>query len=100
MLCEDCGKDVEVGDWPFCPHPSSFKQYSGGNGFPFTTSNLTGKPIEVTSESHLKALCKAHGVVHRPDNAWIEKRQIGTDWKTGKPIYSEPSGRGMKGSWI
>jgi len=70
------------------------------SGFPYITSNISGKPIEVRSLEHEQALCKEYGVTKRDDQAWLEKEQVGHDWKTGKPIYWEPSGRGMPGSWI
>lgn len=70
------------------------------SGFPYTTSNISGQPIEVKSLEHERELCKQYGVTKRDDQAWLEKVHVGQDWKTGKPIYYEPSGRGMPGSWI
>lgn len=71
----------------------------GSDVFPYVTTNITGKPIEVTSYAHLKNLCKQHNVVNRSDNAWIEKTHEGCDRK-GNPIYHEGSGAGLPGSWI
>lgn len=70
------------------------------SGYPYVTSNISGEPIEVKSSAHEAELCKIHGVTKRDDQAWIEKMHVGHDWKTGKPIYYEPSGRGLPGSWI
>lgn len=97
--CEKCGHELQIGDYPFCPHGNNFKQYSGSLSFPYTTSHITGKPIEVRSESHLKELCQTHGVTHRPDAAWVEKRIIGTG-RDGKPIYKEGNGVGLPGCWV
>ncbi len=71
----------------------------GASTFPFVTKNISGKPIEVTSQRHMDSLCKQYGVVNRSDNAWLEKRHIGSD-RAGKPLYAEASGRGLPGSWI
>lgn len=92
-VCEECGQATER-IW------RARGARRAASGFPFTTTHLNGKPIEVTSESHLQSLCKQYGVTHRPDNGFIEKRVVGTDWRTGKQIWAEGSGRGMKGSWI
>jgi len=98
MNCDSCGRELVVGEWPWCPHGFA-RGHIAANGFPFTTTHITGKPIEVTSEGHLKALCQAHVVTHRPDVAWLEKQHLGSD-RTGKPIYREGSGMGLPGVWI
>ena len=67
--------------------------------FPYTTSNLTGSPIEITSPAHLRSLEKKHGVRLRDDVAYINQEWRGYDPVTKKQIYNE-SGRGMKGQWI
>jgi hypothetical protein len=68
--------------------------------YPYVTTNITGKPIEVTSAAHLESLCREHNVTHRPDAAWLTQEYKGVDWKTGKQIYKEGSGAGLPGSWI
>lgn len=98
MKCDSCGQELHIGEWPYCPH-GRVGGHIAANGFPFTTSHITGKPIEITSESHLKALCQAHGVTHRPDVAWLEKQHLGSDRK-GNPVYREGSGMGLPGVWI
>ena len=65
--------------------------------FPYVTTHLNGQPIEVRSEMHLQELCKAHGVVHRPDAAWVEKSVEAT----GKgPKWREGNGVGSPGCWV
>lgn len=91
--CSKCGAEM-VREW------SLGARHQGSSAFPFTTTHLNGKPIEVTSESHLRELCKEHGVTHRPDNAFLEKTFKGVNPRTGKPEYHEGSGRGMPGSWV
>jgi hypothetical protein len=69
----------------------------GADTFPYVTTHLTGKPIEITSASHLRSLEKQHGVVNRPDAAWTEKRVV---VENGRKRYVEGSGMGLKGVWI
>ncbi len=68
--------------------------------FPYTTTHLTGSPIEIKSASHLRQLEKQHGVRLRDDAAFTEKQYKGFNWRTRKQEYSEGSGRGMPGSWV
>lgn len=84
----------------------------GSQTFPYITRNITkdGSPVEVKSPGHLKELCKRHGVIPRPDNGWKETEYKGYqpggldprthEYKKGKQVYREGSGRGLPGSWI
>jgi hypothetical protein len=76
------------------------RRHTPSSGYPYITKNITGEPIEVRDSNHEAELCKMHNVVKRDDQAWLEKEFIGHNWRTGKPEYWEPSGRGMPGSWI
>lgn len=76
------------------------RNHRPASGYPYITKNITGEPIEVRNPIHEAELCRIHGVVKRDDQAWIGKEHVGHDWKTGKPIYYEPSGRGLPGSWV
>lgn len=67
--------------------------------FPYTTSHLTGKPVEITSPRHLRELEKKHHVKLRDDVAYVNQEYKGYDPFTKKQIYNE-SGRGVKGQWI
>ena len=70
-LCGGCSQPMEK-VWAITPRFAA-------NGFPYTTKNFNGEPIEVSSPSHLKALCEQFGVTHRDDAAWIEKEYLGYD---------------------
>lgn len=91
--CADCGAFGSEKIWKVTRH-------LGGGTFPFVTTHITGKPVEVTSEAHLQALCKEHGVNPRPDAAWLTKEYVGVDFRTGKQIYKEGSGMGLPGCWF
>lgn len=98
MKCDSCNQEIEIGEWPFCPH--GFKERSvAANGFPFTTTHIDGTSRTFNSERELQQACKEHGVNHRPDVAWLEKRIVGTS-QEGKPIYKEGNGVGLPGCWV
>lgn len=116
MACEKGHlEEVLLGSWsdpnPPCPECGGARErvwsmgvrHVGAMAFPYTTTAFDGKPVVVKSESHLKALCQAHGVTHRPDVAWNEKSyshmERGRDgqWKA---VMKEGSGVGTPGCWI
>ncbi len=107
--CSSCSKETEgyLAKWndpnPPCECGAAqdriwrVTRHHASSVFPYVTSNITGAPVEVTSQSHLDSLCKANGVVHRPDAAWIEKDMT----PTGRgPSWREGSGHGLPGSWF
>jgi len=114
-VCEKCNATEQTFEHHCTPvAPSHCKQpmvrdwhgearvHTPASGYPYITRNITpdGSPVEVKSAAHEAELCKIHGVTKRDDQAWIEKEYVGHNWRTGKPEYWEPSGRGMPGSWI
>jgi hypothetical protein len=92
--CAHCGTPMER-DY----HLES-RRHIPASGYPYVTKNITGKEITVTDAGHEAELCKIHGVAKRDDAAWIEKRYVGYNWKTGEQEYTEGSGRGLPGSWV
>jgi hypothetical protein len=93
--CAECGEEGH----PWWDHETGYKQYSGETSYPYVTTHITGKPIEVTGPGHERELCRIHGVRKRDDAAWVEKRYLGVDPRTGKQRYSEGSGMGLPGVW-
>ena len=98
--CDKCGATLRVGSWPFCPHEAREVGFLASKIYPFTTTNFTGKPIEVRDASHERQLMAEHGVVKRDDVAWIDKEYLGYNHKTGKQEYKEGRGVGMPGCWV
>ncbi len=74
-------------------------KHIASSAFPYITTHLNGKPIEVKSAKHLEQLCKEHGKIHRPDAAWVTERYEGYDIHSGQQVYSQGSGAGVPGSW-
>lgn len=68
--------------------------------FPYVTTHLTGKPLEIKDAGHLRQLEKQHGVRLRDDSAFTEQRWEGYDFRNKRHRYTEGSGRGLPGSWV
>lgn len=63
--CEKCGKDLTVGEWPFCPHGFSIVGLSvvddsipGGE----TVENLAPTPVTFHSKSEKRRYLREHGI--------------------------------------
>ena len=105
--CEDCGEEIGIGLWPFCPH-GSVRRTSGYQEYPYTTKNLTadGREVEVTGRNHENALMEQYHrdtgnrLVKRDDVAWEGEQYDGYDSRSDEQKYSSGSGRGMPGQWI
>lgn len=76
-----------------------------GSEYPKTTSDIDGVERTFADAAQERQFLKEHNertgenVRLRDDAAFVEKRHEGLDWKTGSPVYSEPSGLGIPGSW-
>lgn len=76
-LCDECGKEYGIGDYPFCPHGKplgmgpEFRAYLDEENFP--------KPVEVTSLAQKRRLERIYGLVERepPRPGDISRRK---DW--------------------
>lgn len=90
-LCDECHTETDK-IW-------KITKRTGYHRYPYKTKNITGYEIEVTDESHEKALCKEHGVVQRDDPGFIEEDYLGYNPYTGRQEYKQSSGQGMPGCW-
>lgn len=101
--CETCGTELAVGQWPFCRGSASEHgkpNLWASKIYPYTTKNITGSEVEVTSGAHERALLKSAGLTQRDDPGFVEKEYLGYNWKTGKQEYREGSGQGLPGCWV
>lgn len=87
MTCDRCGAQIQLGEWPFCPHGTS--QYGveavtwpGGRVF----ENLGDQPVRCDSPADLKRELKARNleecVRHMPLPG-SDKSPHTTDWSRG-----------------
>lgn len=98
-ICEKCGAELSIGSWPFCPHPKDTNLWTEKT-YPFTTKAFNGKPVEVTSRAHEKALMQQYGVRKRDDAAWVEQQYEGYNYRTKRHEYKEANGVGLPGCWV
>lgn len=63
MKCDQCGKDVPVGEWPWCPHgiPNGML----GQFRPYIDEHLGHEPVEIRSLAERHAHMKAAGLEYR-----------------------------------
>ena len=99
MTCDSCGRELQIGEWAWCPH-GRVDGRPAASGFPLTTKHIDGVERTFNSDRELQAFCKANGVTHRPDAGWLTKEIVGMDRKSGKPVYKEGSGVGLPGCWV
>ncbi len=62
-VCEACGKTLDVGEWPYCPHGFGVSRITrdeipGG----MVLENLGPEPVKVYSHSERRAIMKARGL--------------------------------------
>lgn len=66
MTCDQCGKELQVGEWPFCPHGFSERPFAVIDdsiaGGPRYFENLGHEPVFIESKSQLRAELAARGL--------------------------------------
>ena len=84
MTCGSCGSEMQIGEWPFCPHgfPSARLNVISDelpNG-PYLCETLGDTPVWVTSKSHLRREAAARGLEcvggRKPDAYFAKQRQM------------------------
>lgn len=82
MACEKCGKDLAIGEWPFCPHGFGSQTVIGDEIDVWIKHGLChddGSPRHFTSRAEMHAVAKAKGMVNmvrHTDNDKHVKRWI------------------------
>lgn len=63
-LCEKCGRELQVGDWPMCPHGRpSFKVFQDSIPGGLTIENMGHEPVTVYSKSERRREMEKRGLV-------------------------------------
>lgn len=67
MACESCGKDLHVGEWPFCPHGFGANTVIGDEidvWIKHGLCNPDGTPCHYTSRAEMNQEAKRRGMVN------------------------------------
>ena len=81
-MCEACGQNVQVGEWPWCPHGFATPQViddtlPGGARY---MHNLGPEPVWVETKTQLTAELKARGLVQAERKTYNRRDQ--SPWAT------------------
>lgn len=76
MTCEQCGKEMEVGEWPWCPHgkPSLVLHPDSIPGG-MVVHNLSSKPQKFYSSTEWRAAVKASGWRQQDGNRFLTNHE-------------------------
>ena len=61
--CDECGKELEIGDFPFCPHGRPFYEHHPFIGF--WDNNIAEQPVYIESDRQREKLMRAGGLAVR-----------------------------------
>jgi hypothetical protein len=79
VICEMCGMEYGLGDWPFCPHgtPQGMQTYKE-----YVDYHMLDKPVEITSWKQKQNLLKQHGLKENepPSNSKLAERRDRVQW--------------------
>ncbi len=85
--CERCGIELQIGDYPFCPHGHGHATVIGDEMDAIIENNGTPHPIRFRSKAALNAHMHAHGLIakvrHVPQTQESDYSPHTTDWSRG-----------------
>lgn len=67
MTCEKCGQELQVGEWPFCPHGMKGGYSNHRDDIPggLTVENYGPHPITFYSHTERRRYMKEHGLTEK-----------------------------------
>lgn len=70
MICEKCGLELHISDWPFCPHGRGHSNVIGDE-CDFVQENGFAQPTRFRSKAEFKRALAEKGLQNEPCNAGI-----------------------------
>ena len=93
-MCTKCGRQLAIGEWPFCPHGTpmgnaieSNERFIGG----VTIENMGDEPVTVYSREEFKQEMARHNVEQRIK--WVPGDKYLTNWGASIDPYTLESAR-------
>lgn len=62
MRCDECGKELEIGDFPFCPHGRPLEHHPF---IAFWDNNIAERPVYIESDRQREKLMRQGGLAVR-----------------------------------
>ena len=57
MKCDECHMELQVGMWPYCPHPSTLAYHPFK---PYLDENISTEPVWITNPGDRNKLMRPH----------------------------------------
>jgi hypothetical protein len=79
MKCDVCSHDIQIGDWPYCPHGAPHGMHTFK---PYIDENMLDHPVEITSWAQRQRLVRENGLIEkeRPSNSVFAERRDRNAW--------------------
>jgi hypothetical protein len=55
MKCDDCGLEIQIGDWPFCPH-GPMTHFGDEPLTPYVDEMIASEPVEIRTRGERRRL--------------------------------------------
>ncbi len=107
MTCDRCGRELDIGSWPFCPHGRTGLSVIGDEIDVVLENNGTPDPLRFRSREAMKKHLDAHGLIPAVRHVPVpgsDKSPHTTDWSRGmdpvtlenaRILLSRPSSRAV-----
>jgi hypothetical protein len=83
--CDRCGRAIQIGEWPFCPHGVGASAVRA-DSCDLVIENLGPTPVRITSEADRRAIMRARGLeefVRHVPAPGSDRSPYTTDWSRG-----------------
>jgi hypothetical protein len=84
VVCEECGKEYTIGQWPYCGGSGDHGVPRGLQTFkPYIDYNMLDHPVEITSWAQRARLARENGLVEKdkPKDSYFAERRDRVQWQ-------------------
>ena len=83
MICEKCGEEIRIGEWPFCPHGDVHFEVDAHE--PIYYEHLSTDGETFTSNREKRKFMDKHGITEKENNPHRTRRPA--RGATGKSLF-------------